>query len=121
MPALQRSASQDEVLLDWYRSEAGVEWQREHRTPFEQSRVGQPEVTLAREGVRFLRYHLIKCKSAPTPFFDLHPTSWLAAETNIAELAATTAIDCWNLPQCWTVGDISSALPELRHLTATAA
>ncbi|HVX90302.1 MAG TPA: hypothetical protein VHC20_01560 [Candidatus Paceibacterota bacterium] len=97
----------NEVLLDWYRSEADVDWQTEHREPFERQRGMRPEVELADEAVRYLKGSLLQCRSDPRPFFDLYQTSWFKAYVTLQELMTAIAIDSWGRPAPGTIGEVA--------------
>lgn len=114
MPFDAKHISQDEVLLQWYRSEATVDWQREHREELERGRQGRSEIEVANEGVRYLRGALLQCRSSREAFFDAHATSWFEAKISLEELAKAAAIDSWGLRDCHTVLEASGRRQFLR-------
>jgi hypothetical protein len=116
-----RPVSQDEVLLSWYRSERDVDWQKEHRRPFEQARPDCREQDVANEGIRYLRGALLQCRSTTEPFFDVYATAWFAVEITLDELAGATAVDCFGLASCRTVRDVAGILPALRRTRTSVA
>jgi hypothetical protein len=116
MPTERRPVTQEQVLLDWYRSERDVDWQREHRLPFEQWRVGRAEQDIGNEGIRFLKGALLQCRSRPEPFFDAYPTVWFTAQMTSRELADATAIDCWGPAAPKTVRETVARVARLRDI-----
>jgi len=113
--------SQDEVLLDWYRSEAARPDQQRHRVPFEAQNRGLIEQELANSGIRYLRGMLFRKKSTGNGiFFDDYPLAWFKTAVSVRSLASATAIDCWGMPHCRTVGDVARLVPELAQLRIAA-
>jgi hypothetical protein len=113
MPFDSRPSALDEVLLDWYHSEANVDWQRRHRERFERQRGMRTEVDLAGEAIRHLKGALLQCRTNPAPFFDLYPTSWFKAHVTLEELETTIAIDSWGHPAPGTVGELARRVPRV--------
>ena len=105
---------QHEVLVEWYRSEQDVDWQREHRKSFERGRPGESIEELAGDGVRMLKGALLQCRSSPQAFFDVHPTAWYATEITLAALAEATPIDQWGPFRCESVKQLVAALHRLQ-------
>jgi len=116
MPFDPSPVGQDDVLLDWYRSEANVDWQREYRASIEQAHQRRTEIELANQGIRFLKGALLQCRSRRDAFFDAHPTLWLKAYVTLEELARSAAIDAWGPPAARTVGE--AALQTTRLIAA---
>lgn len=110
-----RPVRQSEVLLEWYRSEQDVDWQREHRESFERERRGQNTEELAADGVRLLKGALLQCRSTPQAFFDVHPTAWYATEISPAALAEATPIDQWGAFRSDSVRELVAVLPRLQR------
>lgn len=116
MPTERRPVLQEEVLLDWYRSEREVEWQREHRFRFERERMSSTEQEIGNQGIRLLKRALLQCRSTPEAFFDAHPTAWFAAQVTRRELADATAIDCWGPAMPKTVRETVASVARLRDI-----
>jgi hypothetical protein len=115
MPFDCRPVSLDEVLLEWYRSEAKVDWQREHRESFERQRGQRSESDLASAAVRKIKGALLQCRTSSRPFFEAYPTSWFSGYVTVPELASSVAIDCWGTPAPATVAHF--ALEATRVIT----